>query len=554
MKNLPKTLLILLFVFWMLPGLIGRDPWKADEPYSFSVVNHIMRTGDATVLIVAGVPFLEKPPLYYLSAALSGWLFSPLLAQHDAVRIINLLWMFLTLLFVGLATREIAGPNAAWIAPVLLMGCTLLQMSAHKTITDVALLTGFSAAWFGLAISRRRPGWGGFWTGTGLGIGFMTKGLLAPGVIAATALALPFLFPAWRKKEYARSLGVAAVAALPWLIIWPAALFLRSREFFVEWFWYQNVGRFLGFARNGSGDSHWFYFLNLTWLAFPVLPLALWTVWSCRSRLRENPVYELPLVSFLATFGVLSASSSNREIYALPLLLPMTVIAAAGIERLPGRIAGAIDRTITVLFGLLGLALWLIWLARVSGHPVLARLIPLYTVHYRPLDALLLGGALVITTLWLVIAKRVFQQDVPFPLSWTAGMMFAWGLAMTLWLPWFEGQASYRSVFTSLREKLPDQYQCIASYGMGESERAMLEYYTGAQAHPLEIETRVPCDFLLVGFDRGRVDTASIHDWHVAWESVRPQERPKEHYTLYHLTPRRGRHPQPLSLDMIQLK
>ena len=554
MKSFPKSSLIILFLLWMVPGLVGRDPWKADEPYSFSVVHHIMEARDWIVPSVAGVTFLEKPPLYYLSAALSGWLFSPLFAQHDAVRIINILWMFLTLLFLGLATREIAGTNAAWIAPLLLMGCTLLQMPAHKAITDIALLTGFSAAYFGLAISRRRPGWGGFWTGTGLGVGFLAKGLLAPGVIAATALALPLLFPSWRRKECARALGVAAIAALPWLVIWPAALFLRSREFFVEWFWYQNMGRFLGFARAGSGNGHLFYVLNLAWLAFPVLPLALWTVWSFRGQLREHPVYELPLASLLVLFAVLSASSNNREIYALPLLLPMTVIAAAGIERLPDRIAGPLHRTITILFGLLGLALWLTWLARVSGYPVLARQLPLTTVHYPPLDALLLGSAALITALWLSGVKRLFRQNVPFPLSWTAGMMLVWGLAMTLWLPWFEGQASYRDVFTSLRDKLPDRYQCIASYGIGESERSMLEYYAGAQARPLEIETPLPCDLLLVGFDRGKVDTASIHDWHVDWEGVRPRERPKEHYTLYHLSPRRGLHPQPLSLDVILLK
>jgi 4-amino-4-deoxy-L-arabinose transferase-like glycosyltransferase len=554
MKNLPKTLLILLFLCWMLPGLIGRDPWKADEPYSFGIISHIMQTGDTTVLMAAGVPFLEKPPLYYLSAALSGWLFAPILAQHDAVRIINLLWMFLTLLFLGLATRETAGKDAAWTAPILLAGCTLLQLPAHKLITDNALLTGFAVAYYGLAISRRRPGWGGFWTGTGMGIGFLTKGLFAPGVIVATALALPLLFPAWRKKEYARALGVAAIAALPWLVIWPVALSLRSREYFVEWFWHQNLGRFLGFSYIDVKSSHWSFVLHLPGLALPVLPPALWSWWHFRGHWRTHPVYQLPAVFLLVIVLVLSASSSIRDLYALPLLLPLTVIAAAGMEGLPDRIAGLIDRTMTVLFGLLGLALWLIWLARVSGYPVLSRVIPLSTVHYRPLDALLLGCAALITVLWLTVAKKTYRQDVPFPLSWTAGMMLTWGIAMTLWLPWLEGQSSFRDVFATLRESLPDRYQCIASYKIGESERAMLEYYAGVQVRPLEIEARLPCDLLLVVFDRERVDTTAIHDWHVEWKSIRPQERPKEFYTLYHLSPHRGRHPQPLSPDMIHLK
>jgi 4-amino-4-deoxy-L-arabinose transferase-like glycosyltransferase len=299
LKNLPKMLFVVLFLLWMLPGLIGRDPWKADEPYSFSMVQHIMQTGDMVVPSVAGIPFFEKPPLYYLTAALSGSLFSPLLAPHDAVRLVNVAWMFLTMLFLALSVREIAGTNAAWIAPVLLMGCTLLQIPVHKTLTDVALLTGFAMAYYGLAVSRRRPGWGGFWAGTGLGVGFLAKGLLAPGVIAATALALPLLFPAWRRKEYARALGVAAIAALPWVVIWPAALFFRSREFFVEWFWHQNFGRFFGFSYIGVRNTHWAFALHLPFLCWPVLPLAFWSWWHFRDQWRSHPVYQLPAVFFM---------------------------------------------------------------------------------------------------------------------------------------------------------------------------------------------------------------------------------------------------------------
>jgi len=547
-------LIIVLFLLWMLPGLIGRDPWKADEPYSFSIVRHILQTGDVVVPSVTGVPFLEKPPLYYVTSALVGRAFSGVLPLHDAVRLVNIAWIALTLLFLGLAVREISGTNAAWAAPVILMGCTLIQMPAHKTLTDVALLTGFSAAWYGIAISRRRPSWGGFWTGTGLGIGFLAKGLLAPGVITATALALPLIYPEWRRKEYARAQGVAALAALPWLIIWPTALFFHSKEFFVEWFWYQNFGRFFGFARGGNGDSHLFYLLNLAWLAFPVLFLALWTAWSFRSQLRGNAVFELPLVSLLVTFAVLSASSSSREIYALPLLLPLTMIAAAGIERLQDSAAGALDRVITVLLGLTGLALWIIWLAQVSGYPVLARHLFPGTAHYQPLDALLLGSAAFVTVIWIAVARRMFGQAILFPLSWTAGIIFLWGLSMTLWLPWLEGTTSYRDVFTSLREHLPGHYQCVASYGIGESERSMLEYYAGVQPYPLELGNPFPCDLLLVGFDRERIDGASSHGWHIEWEGIRPKENPKEHFTLYHLTAAHGRPLQPLTQDMVHLK
>ncbi len=537
MKNLPKALFILLFLLWMLPGLIGRDPWKADEPYSFSMTSHIMRTGDATVPMVAGVPFLEKPPLYYVSAAVSGWVFSPLLAPHDAVRLVNLVWMFLTLLFLGLATSEIAGRETAWTAPVLLIGCTLLQMPAHKLVTDNALLTGFAVAYYGLAISRRLPGWGGIWTGTGIGIGFLSKGLFAPGMIGMTALALPIVFPAWRRKEYTRALAIAAIAALPWVVIWPAALYARSPDYFMEWFWYQNLGRFFGFSRVGGHESHVFPLINLPWLAWPVLPLALWALWRFRGKWREQPLYQLPLTAAVVMLIMLTVSASARYLYALPMLLPFTILAAAGVGQVPARPAAVIGRTSVVLFSALGLALWLGWLMRITGIPFLAATLPLNTVHYQPLDPLLIGAALLITALWLAGLRRLFRKDTIFPLSWTAGIVVVWGLAMTLWLPWFEGETSFRDVFTSLRDKLPGHYQCVASYGLGESERAMLEYYAGIRVRPLESTRMTSCDLLILGSGRDKVDAEPIDRWRIAWDGVRPQDRPKEHYSLYHLAP-----------------
>lgn len=68
--SIPLWLLILLTVAWILPGLIGHDPWKPDEAYSFGIVYHILQTGNWIVPTLAGEPFMEKPPLFYITAAL----------------------------------------------------------------------------------------------------------------------------------------------------------------------------------------------------------------------------------------------------------------------------------------------------------------------------------------------------------------------------------------------------------------------------------------------------------------------------------------------------
>ena len=64
---LPFTLL--LGIAYVVPGLVGHDPWKPNEAYSFGIIYHIWGSGDWVVPILAGEPFMEKPPLFYISAA-----------------------------------------------------------------------------------------------------------------------------------------------------------------------------------------------------------------------------------------------------------------------------------------------------------------------------------------------------------------------------------------------------------------------------------------------------------------------------------------------------
>ncbi len=553
LRTSTKVLLIVLFLAWMLPGLVGRDPWKADEPYTFSIVAHMVQTGDWTVPNVAGVPFLEKPPLYFISAALTARVFSPLFELPDAIRLVNIAWIFVTLLFLALAVRETSGGDAAWSAPVLLMGCLILQVTAHKMVTDIALLCGLSIGLYGLAVSRRRPGWGGFWAGTGAGVGFMAKGLLAPGILGVVALALPLLFGQWRNRPYGRALIVAALASLPWLTVWPAALYLRSRQYFLELFWYQNFGRFVGFARIVKPDSHWYYLLNLPWHGLPVLPLAGWALWKARAAWRQSPLFQLPLVTYVVVMAVLSMSASNRDLYALPTILPLTMIAAAGAGQLSDRARSLIDKGSVLLFGVLGIALWGAMLVYLMGNASLARLLPPRTLHYGPLDLRLFAAAMFITLLWLTIVVRTMRQAGPPLLSWTAGMALAWGLAMTLWLPWLEAEASYRGIFSSLRHDLPGRYRCVAAFDVGESERSMIEYFAGVQVRPIDVTGDERCDLLLVAAGRDRIDAASHPSWTVVWEGQRPEKSPKEQYTLFRTSPP-DQEPPVLSAVMIRMK
>ena len=92
-------LIALLCLAWIVPGLIGHDPWKSDEAYTFGVVYELLQGGSWLAPSLAGEPFLDEPPLYYLSAAATAWLTSAILPLHDGARLATGLYMALTLLF-----------------------------------------------------------------------------------------------------------------------------------------------------------------------------------------------------------------------------------------------------------------------------------------------------------------------------------------------------------------------------------------------------------------------------------------------------------------------
>jgi 4-amino-4-deoxy-L-arabinose transferase-like glycosyltransferase len=532
--------LILIFIMWITPGLFNRDPWKADEPFTFGIAHHMIQTHEWVVPTLTGEPFLEKPPLFFMTAAWFGRVFSPPLNIVDATRLASAFSMFLALLFLALAARELYGKEHGAIAAILLIGCVHLQATAHKLITDVGLFAGFSIALYGLALAKRRKTAGGFWLGTGTGIGFLCKGLLAPGLLGITAIALPALFRQWRRKDYGLALVIALVSALPWLVIWPAALYRRSPVFFMHWFWNQNFGRFLGFNAGsvgfnvGTPDPHSWYLLNLPLLAWPVILPAAWSLWRFRRAWREHPLFQLPLLSFLVIFFVLSAASTNRSIYALPMLLPITLLAVPGMDVLPVRAKTLANRIIVLFFGILALLLWSGWIALLTGIPAgLSQKLHAFQPDYVPaVNGVLIAVACFYTLAWLFIIVRVARSPDQAPVNWTLGIVLTWGLIMTLWLPALNAGSSYRAAFTSLKKSLPPEYSCIESRGLGESERAMLEYFAGLRTRRIESSGPGSCDLLLEQRG-GKAPESPTPGWSKIWEFNHPSVRPKDIFTLY---------------------
>jgi 4-amino-4-deoxy-L-arabinose transferase-like glycosyltransferase len=534
---LKTWVLIALCAVWMFPGLVGRDPWKPDEAYSFGLIYHILQTGDWVVPTLGGEPFMEKPPLYYLTAAWFAKSFSPVLPLHDGARLASAFYMALTLLFLAGAARELYGKGYAGLAVVSFLGCFGLLLPAHQILTDIALLSGLAMGLFGMALSRRRSILGGLLLGTGAGIGFLSKGLLAPGVLGVTTLAM-FLFPSWRNRTYVLFLVVAFVAALPWALIWPVALYHRSPQLFTDWFWTNNFGRFLGFAGLGPAGDSLFYVRRLADITWPAFPFALWTLWRVRLGSLVRPELQLPLAFFAVVFIVLSAAADARGLYALPLMLPISLLAAVEMRSLPSPLNAALFWSAVILFSISALAVWLVWAAVHLNFPqsLAARMSAIQPAYRPEIHAFAIGMAMAITGAWLALVAGVRHAWERPILAWSGGVAMLWAVTAILLLGWVNTGMSYKGMFSEMHAAMPARYGCMASQGLGEPQRGMIEYYLGIRTFRRELPRRQPCDLLLwQGWARDQVPEPG-KEWKLLWQGSRPGDT-KERFWLFVRSP-----------------
>ncbi|HZG21645.1 MAG TPA: glycosyl transferase [Herbaspirillum sp.] len=533
-------LLVLAGAAWLLPGIFGHGPWKQDETYSFGMIHHMLVSGEYLVPTNAGQPFMEKPPLYYWTAVLLAKLLHPLLPYHEGARLASVVYNLVTLVFVARIAQMMWNQRSLMSLPVLatlalFAGSPGMVKHAHDMFTDVALVCGATMATYGLlAIAlnqeRRTPSWmAAFWFGLGVGITEMTKGLFVPLTFAATVLVLGLLLRSCRSRGYWQMVGVAVLVSLPFFVIWPALLAQHSVPLFMEWFWDNNVGRFFGFSvhKLGSDNDHTVILRALAGFALPGSVLALLALAAGDWRQAGNARVALPLVFAAISLAVLQSSATARQLYLLPVLLPLVMLGARVVPRLPDGVNLAWDWLARLGFGLLAIAIWGIYLVSTwpadQHQPIafMGKWLPLtFVTPIQPL-ALLAAGA--ISILWIVslgLLRLAGKWRGAF--SWFGGITLMWGLAFTLLLPWADYGKSYEYAYTDLQSKIGPAWRegdCMASQALGESEAPMLYYYTGILHQPVGSDGTTSCRWLIQ--EKPEATRRPPGHWSLFWEGRR---------------------------------
>ena len=519
-------LAVLLFLY-IVPGLIGHDPWKVDDAAAFGVVYDMLQRGSWLTPSIAGQDY-PHAPLYYWFAALVGKPLSWALPLHDAVRLASGLLTFLILGFAHLAARALHGRDFAVAAPLLLAGSIGFLVHAHQLQPMLLTLAAHFAAYWALALIDQRPRQAAFLFGAALGFGMLGDGLVLMAMLLPLAAGAFVLSSDKRKSGPALLTALIVAAAI--LALWLLPLALQAPHYLGAW-WKLEMARMLGSAPPWSTAPS--YLGMLPWYAWPAVPLAGWTLWRKR-RLLRTPALALPLLGFFVTLLGLSLSYEARSAPALLLLPPIVLLAVPGLPSLRRGAANAMDWFGMMTFTLFAGLIWIGWCAMVFRWPErlarqVVRLEPGFTGSFATLPFIL---ALLATAAWIWLIVSSPRSPFRGMTHWAAGVTLFWLLAATLWLPWVEYGKTYRPLAAALARALPANHECIAGAGLADAQRASFDYFSGIVTLPADSAAGRRCDWLLTqGTVRGD-DNAPGDEWKKVWQGNRPGDR-SEKFRLY---------------------
>ena len=525
-RALPRLPLLLLCAAYVLPGMIGRDPWRNADLAAFGQMAAMASGRTAwwmpTLGGVAGDTGLLP---HWLGAAFIA-LLSPAVDPALAARLPFALLLAATLALTWYTTFHLARTDAALPLPfafggeadpvayaraisdgavlALMASLGLLQLG-HETTPELAQLAATALLLYALAAAPFRP----------------VRSRLA------VLVALPVLAGSGAPSmALAMGLGGTMVCAMssyaqvrryaPWVAA-AALLAAATAQGLGAWRWRSSgleLAQWPGIARQ------WAWFMWPGWL------FALWTLWRWRRFLMHRHL-SVPLVALVVALGAnLAMAGSDR---ALMLGLPgLAVLAALALPTFRRSTAAAVDWFSMLLFTAAAAFIWLMYLAMQTGVPAkpaanVAKLaqgfVPVFS--WPPLLLALLASA---AWIWLVRwrtgrHREALWKSLVLPAS---GVALCWLLAMTLWLPVLDFARSPRLWMQRIAAHVPPG-ACVAAPGATAATVAALEYQGGWKVDARRAAPPPDCRYLIV-ITRAR----PLPNAPPGYESVAEVQRPAE--------------------------
>ena len=493
-RRLPRWVLWTLCLAYVLPGFIGRTPWKSADMEAFGFMLNL-----AQALASENFTWL-KPTLLgqtdSSAALLPYWLgawaiqLAPKgMPMDTAAHLPFIALLSLTLASTWYAVYALARTPAAQPVPfafggeakpadyaraiadgglLALLACLGLARLSHEATPALAQLSFSALLFFALAnLARKRKS------------SLICAALAIFGLALSGAPALAMILGA----------GGAIVIALD--TGQPQSL--RVRRVDVAWVLIfclacAAITSSLGLWRWRMAAAHLIEIKDMTrlllWFTWPAWPLALWTLWRWRYQLQSisaNPHLSLPLwfVSVAIVTTWLSGLSDRALLLGLPALATLAAFALPTLKR---SVSAFIDWFTLLFFSVGALIIWTIWLSMQTGFPAqpainVARLAPGFVLQFSMTAFICASLA---TLAWASLVRwragrhrSALWKSMVLP---AGGAVLCWLLIMTLWLPLLDFGRSYAPLVNKVGSMMGTT-DCVHYFGLTKAQGAAFQFH-----------------------------------------------------------------------------
>ena len=530
-NRLPRVALLLFCLAYLLPGFIGRVPWKSADMTAFGYMAELAQGGSAWFApqLMGFAPEVDALLPYWLGAwamqLAPAWI-----APDFAARIPFIGLLILTLFATWYGTYYLArSPEAQPVAfafggearpsdyaramadggLLAFIACLGLAQLSHETTPALAQLCFTALSFYALAAlpyHQIAPSLAGVLGLVGLALsGAPTMAVLfGTGSVIIHLLDRPAEAHSTRHKVF-ETAGIALVTVLVALLATLLDLWRWRIEFpETNWEEWRSLGRLL------------------LWFTWPAWPLALWTLWRWRRQWVRGSTpsrhLALPLwFTGVALGATLSTASADRSLLlALPALAALAAFALPTLER---SVAALVDWFTLIFFSGCAFIIWVVWIAMQTGIPKqpaanVARLAPGFEHSFSFAPFLI---AIIATLAWAWLVKwragrhrAAIWKSLVLP---AGGAALCWLLLMTLWLPLLDYARSYAPLVRRTMIIMQHQPPCVEAYGLSRGQIAAFKFHGDLVMKPVRL--KASCPWLIVDKDATKLlpEAADLNQW-----------------------------------------
>lgn len=549
-RRLPRLALWLFCLAYVLPGFIGREPWKTADMQGFGYMFELAR--GATDWFAPEI--LGMPPQFdaLLPYWLGAWaiLASPAWLPPDvAVRIPSMALLALTMTSTWYGVYQLARSPRAQPVPfafggeadpadyartladaglLALIACLGLAQLSHETTPALAQL-GFTAlAFYSLAALPQQRLWPALALAAALA-GLALSGAPTLAVLFALGGAALLLGQLREQPEHAR--------AIRWWAAFTVGLALAvavAATLLDLWHWRLDESN-----RDAGAAAR-----LLVWFTWPAGPLALWTLWRWRHQLASR---HLALPLWIAAVSVGSALTTPDSPRSLLLALPaLAALAAFALPTLRRSVSALIDWFTLLFFSGSVLVIWVVWISLQTGVPAkpaanVAKLAVGFTPSFS-LPAFLFAVGATLAWAWLVRwragrHRAALWKSLVLP---AGGAALCWLLLMTLWLPVLDYARSYvpsvQAVTRAIGATPDSPVQCIEVAAVTRGQVAAFRYHGGLTVLPARAQPQCPWRVTAADLAPATREALAMERWQLVTIVRRPTD-PRDNLRVWRPAP-----------------